>query len=162
MPSIEWNLQDMCSPMSHPMPSWSAPYYLDQLLAWSLCNLLCPPRTRKQKNFGIIQDIFLLGTMLSASQKSRCETCSVVSGQYVNTFARNDWVLNYLFRVSIGHSGHSCWAETDWGCARSWKCGCDRWDCGAYELLHVHAFNPWSAWISSFIWLLWRTWSKWS
>src|ERR1700710_744073 len=50
-----------------------------------------------QKQFGIVQDVFLLGATLTKSQKSWCETRSVVSGRYVNAFARNDWVLNYLF-----------------------------------------------------------------
>jgi len=63
----------------------------------------------KQKKFGIVQDVFLLDATLSVSQKSWCETRSVVSGRYVNAFARNDWVLNYLFRASSS----SCWAETD-------------------------------------------------
>ena len=59
----------------------------------------------KQKKFGIVQDVFLLGATLSVSQKSWCETRSVVSGRYVNAFARNDWVLNYLFRASSGTVG---------------------------------------------------------
>ncbi|KIM38167.1 hypothetical protein M413DRAFT_76231 [Hebeloma cylindrosporum] len=59
----------------------------------------------KQKKFGIVQDVFLLGATLTVSQKSWCETRSVVSGRYVNAFARNDWVLNYLFRASSGTVG---------------------------------------------------------
>ncbi|KJA28393.1 hypothetical protein HYPSUDRAFT_62024 [Hypholoma sublateritium FD-334 SS-4] len=59
----------------------------------------------KQKQFGIVQDVFLLGATLTVSQKSWCETRSVVSGRYVNAYARNDWVLNYLFRASSGAVG---------------------------------------------------------
>ena len=59
----------------------------------------------KQKKFGSVQDVFLLGATLAVSQKSWCETRSVVSGRYVNAFARNDWVLNYLFRASSGTVG---------------------------------------------------------
>jgi len=59
----------------------------------------------KQKKFGIVQDVFLLGATLTVSQKLWCETRSVVSGRYVNAFARNDWVLNYLFRASSGTVG---------------------------------------------------------
>ncbi|KAF8813421.1 DUF726-domain-containing protein [Phlegmacium glaucopus] len=29
-----------------------------------------------------------------------CETRSVVSGRYVNAFAKNNWVLNYSFRAT--------------------------------------------------------------
>jgi pimeloyl-ACP methyl ester carboxylesterase len=59
----------------------------------------------KQKQFGIVQDVFLLGGTLTASQSLWCETRSVVSGRYVNAFARNDWVLNYLFRATSGGIG---------------------------------------------------------
>ncbi|KAF9562246.1 DUF726-domain-containing protein [Agrocybe pediades] len=59
----------------------------------------------KQKQFGIVQDVFLLGATLNVSQKLWIESRSVVSGRYVNAFARNDWVLNYLFRASSGTVG---------------------------------------------------------
>lgn len=59
----------------------------------------------KQKQFGIVQDVFLLGATLTVSQSLWCETRSVVSGRYVNAFARNDWVLNYLFRATSGGVG---------------------------------------------------------
>ena len=59
----------------------------------------------KQKQFGIVQDVFLLGATLTVSQSLWCETRSVVSGRYVNAFARNDWVLNYLFRATSGGIG---------------------------------------------------------
>ncbi len=59
----------------------------------------------KQKAYGIVQDVFILGTTVTASSKTWCETRSVVSGRYVNAFARNDWVLNYLFRATSGGVG---------------------------------------------------------
>ncbi|KAF8816142.1 DUF726-domain-containing protein [Phlegmacium glaucopus] len=59
----------------------------------------------KQKQFGIVQDVFLLGATLTVSQSLWCETRSVVSGRYVNAFAKNDWVLNYLFRATSGGVG---------------------------------------------------------
>ena len=59
----------------------------------------------KQKQFGIVQDVFLLGATLTVTQNMWCETRSVVSGRYVNAFARNDWVLNYLFRATSGGVG---------------------------------------------------------
>jgi len=54
----------------------------------------------KSKAFGIVQDVFLLGATLTASQSAWCEASSVVSGRFVNAYARNDWVLNYLFRAT--------------------------------------------------------------
>ena len=59
----------------------------------------------KQKAFGIVQDVFLLGTTLSASVRAWCDVRSVVSGRLVNCYARNDWVLNYLFRATSGGVG---------------------------------------------------------
>ncbi|KAF8734351.1 hypothetical protein AX14_003397, partial [Amanita brunnescens Koide BX004] len=59
----------------------------------------------KQKAFGIVQDVFLLGTTLSASVRTWCDVRSVVSGRLVNCYARNDWVLNYLFRATSGGVG---------------------------------------------------------
>ncbi|KAJ7508433.1 hypothetical protein B0H11DRAFT_27890 [Mycena galericulata] len=59
----------------------------------------------KQKAYGIVQDVFMLGTTVSVPTRMWCETRSVVSGRYVNAFARNDWVLNYLFRATSGGVG---------------------------------------------------------
>lgn len=59
----------------------------------------------KQKAFGIVQDVFLLGTTVSASSQIWCEVRSAVSGRFVNAYARNDWVLNYLFRATSGGVG---------------------------------------------------------
>ncbi|KAF8902239.1 hypothetical protein CPB84DRAFT_875384 [Gymnopilus junonius] len=59
----------------------------------------------KQKAFGIVQDVFLLGATLTVSQKQWLETRSVVGGRYVNAYAKNDWVLNYLFRATSGGVG---------------------------------------------------------
>lgn len=56
----------------------------------------------KNKAFGIVQDVFLLGATLTASQKSWLDVRSVVAGRFINGFARNDWVLNYLFRATTG------------------------------------------------------------
>lgn len=59
----------------------------------------------RQKAFGIVQDVFLLGATLTASQKTWLQVRAVVSGRFVNAFARNDWVLNYLFRATSGGVG---------------------------------------------------------
>ncbi|KAL1749311.1 hypothetical protein HDZ31DRAFT_79137 [Schizophyllum fasciatum] len=59
----------------------------------------------RQKAFGIVQDVFILGGTLSVSQQMWVSTRSVVSGRYVNAYARNDWVLNYLFRATSGGVG---------------------------------------------------------
>lgn len=60
----------------------------------------CLLELAKQKAFGIVQDVFILGATLTAPRSSWLEARSVVSGRFVNGFARNDWMLNYLFRAS--------------------------------------------------------------
>ncbi|KAF9237094.1 hypothetical protein BU15DRAFT_88891 [Melanogaster broomeanus] len=54
------------------------------------------------KAFGIVQDVFILGATLTASRSTWCSARSVVSGRFVNVYAKNDWVLNYLFRATSG------------------------------------------------------------
>jgi len=56
----------------------------------------------KHKHFGIVQDVILLGATVTAPQRTWIEVRSVVSGRFVNCYARNDWVLNYLFRATAG------------------------------------------------------------
>lgn len=56
----------------------------------------------KAKAFGIVQDVFILGATLAASQSAWCSARSAVSGRFVNAYAKNDWVLNYLFRATSG------------------------------------------------------------
>ena len=56
----------------------------------------------RQKAFSIVQDVFLLGATLTASQKTWLQVRAVVSGCFVNVFTCNDWVLNYLFCATNG------------------------------------------------------------
>ncbi|KAH8119812.1 DUF726-domain-containing protein [Phellopilus nigrolimitatus] len=62
----------------------------------------CLLELAKKKAFGIVQDVFILGATLTASKQNWLQARSVVSGRFVNGFARNDWVLNYLFRATSG------------------------------------------------------------
>lgn len=54
------------------------------------------------KAMGIVQDVFLLGATVTAPTKVWLEVRGVVAGRFVNGFARNDWILNYLFRATSG------------------------------------------------------------
>ncbi|KAJ3713006.1 hypothetical protein DFJ43DRAFT_1105830 [Lentinula guzmanii] len=56
--------------------------------------------------FGIVQDVYLMGATISVPLTMWEETRGVVGGRYVNVYARNDWVLNYLFRASSAVSGN--------------------------------------------------------
>ena len=56
----------------------------------------------KKGAYGVVQDVFLLGTTVTAPLSTWLQVRSVVSGRFVNGYARNDWVLNYLFRATSG------------------------------------------------------------
>ena len=56
----------------------------------------------KKGAYGIVQDVFLLGATVTAPLSTWLEVRSVVSGRFVNGYARSDWVLNYLFRATSG------------------------------------------------------------
>ena len=56
----------------------------------------------KRKSFGVIQDCYLMGATVTASRKTWREIRGVVSGRFVNAYARNDWVLGYLYRATTG------------------------------------------------------------
>ncbi|TDL26409.1 DUF726-domain-containing protein [Rickenella mellea] len=62
----------------------------------------CLLELAKQKALGIVQDVFILGATLTAPRQKWLQARSVVSGRFVNGYARNDWVLNYLFRATSG------------------------------------------------------------
>ncbi|CAE6469904.1 unnamed protein product [Rhizoctonia solani] len=59
----------------------------------------------RKKAFGIIQDVFLLGTTVTASTQQWLQARGAVAGRLVNCFARNDWLLNYLFRATTAGVG---------------------------------------------------------
>lgn len=56
----------------------------------------------RQKAFGLVQDVFIFGTTVTANRTQWLEARSVVSGRFVNGFASNDWMLGYLFRATSG------------------------------------------------------------
>jgi pimeloyl-ACP methyl ester carboxylesterase len=56
----------------------------------------------RQKAFGVVQEVVLMGATVTAPLKVWREIRGVVSGRFINAFARNDWVLGYLFRATSG------------------------------------------------------------
>lgn len=62
----------------------------------------CLLELAKHKAYGIVQDVFLLGATVTAPVRSWMDARSVVAGRFVNGFARNDWILGYLFRATTG------------------------------------------------------------
>ena len=43
-----------------------------------------------------------MGSTVTAPIRTWIEVRSVVAGRFVNAYARNDWLLNYLFRATSG------------------------------------------------------------
>jgi hypothetical protein len=54
----------------------------------------------RNKAFGLVQDVFIFGTTVTASQATWLDVRSVVAGRFVNGYASNDWMLGYLFRAT--------------------------------------------------------------
>ncbi|OWZ64032.1 hypothetical protein AYX15_04131 [Cryptococcus neoformans] len=56
----------------------------------------------RQKAYGLVQDVFIFGTTVTASRDTWLDVRSVVAGRFVNGYATNDWMLGYLFRATSG------------------------------------------------------------
>ncbi|MCO5589711.1 hypothetical protein L7F22_043679 [Adiantum nelumboides] len=59
----------------------------------------------KKKNFGIVQNVYLIGAPVTANDKTWKEARSVVAGRFVNAYSRTDWILGWLFRATTGGLG---------------------------------------------------------
>lgn len=56
----------------------------------------------RAKAYGLVQDVFIFGSTLTASRATWLDVRTVVSGRFVNGYATNDWMLGYLFRATTG------------------------------------------------------------
>ncbi|WVQ74529.1 hypothetical protein IAR50_004130 [Cryptococcus sp. DSM 104548] len=56
----------------------------------------------RNKAYGLVQDVFIFGTTVTASRTTWLDVRSVVAGRFVNGYATNDWMLGYLFRATTG------------------------------------------------------------
>ncbi|CAD6918572.1 unnamed protein product [Tilletia laevis] len=54
------------------------------------------------KAFGVVQNVYILGTPVTATDRVWKEARSVVAGRFVNVFSRSDWILGYLYRATSG------------------------------------------------------------
>ncbi|KAH8554775.1 hypothetical protein BGW37DRAFT_420047 [Umbelopsis sp. PMI_123] len=55
--------------------------------------------------FGLVEDVAIFGTPVSASMTQWKECTTVVAGRFINGYATNDWLLGFLFRASTGGLG---------------------------------------------------------
>ncbi|OAV87289.1 hypothetical protein PTTG_09279 [Puccinia triticina 1-1 BBBD Race 1] len=56
----------------------------------------------RQKAYGIVQEVYLLGATVTAPAKTWREIRGVVAGRFVNGYCQNDWILGYLYRATTG------------------------------------------------------------
>ncbi|CAO1621981.1 unnamed protein product [Sympodiomycopsis kandeliae] len=56
----------------------------------------------KKKAFGVVQNVYIFGAPITASDRTWREARSAVGGRFVNGFSRTDWILGYLFRATSG------------------------------------------------------------
>lgn len=59
----------------------------------------------RKKNYGVVQNVYLIGAPVTANDKTWKEARSVVAGRFVNAFSRTDWILGWLFRATTGGLG---------------------------------------------------------
>jgi pimeloyl-ACP methyl ester carboxylesterase len=52
--------------------------------------------------YGIVQNVYLFGSPIVAKKDEYLRARMVVAGRFVNGYARNDWILGYLFRATSG------------------------------------------------------------
>lgn len=67
-----------------------------RVIFYALCELA------KKKAFGVVQNVYMFGAPVTASDKTWKEARSVVAGRFVNGFSSTDWILGYLFRATSG------------------------------------------------------------
>lgn len=62
----------------------------------------CLKELAKKGAFGIVQNVYLFGSPIVANRDEYLKARTVVAGRFVNGYARNDWILGYLFRLTSG------------------------------------------------------------
>lgn len=62
----------------------------------------CLRELAEKNKYGIVEDVYIIGTPVMESVKEWEQCCSVVSGRFVNGYITHDWVLGFLYRASSG------------------------------------------------------------
>jgi hypothetical protein len=62
----------------------------------------CLRELAKKGAHGLVQNVYLFGSPIVAKKDEYLRARSVVSGRFVNGYAKNDWILGYLFRLTSG------------------------------------------------------------
>lgn len=62
----------------------------------------CLRELARKGAYGLVQNVYLFGSPIVAKKDEYLRAKSVVAGRFVNGYARNDWILGYLFRLTSG------------------------------------------------------------
>ncbi|QSZ35361.1 hypothetical protein DSL72_008231 [Monilinia vaccinii-corymbosi] len=62
----------------------------------------CLKELARKGAYGLVQNVYLFGSPIVVNQEDYLKARSVVAGRFVNGYARNDWILGYLFRLTSG------------------------------------------------------------
>jgi hypothetical protein len=65
----------------------------------------CLRELSKKGAYGLVQNVYLFGSPIVAKKDEYLRARSIVSGRFVNGYAKNDWILGYLFRLTSGGIG---------------------------------------------------------
>jgi hypothetical protein len=65
----------------------------------------CLKELAKKGAFGIVQNVYIFGSPIVVNKDEYLRARAVVAGRFVNGYARNDWILGYLFRLTSGGIG---------------------------------------------------------
>jgi hypothetical protein len=60
----------------------------------------CLEELARVNAYGLVEDVALFGTPVSASKAQWRDVTSIVAGRVVNGYATNDWLLGFLFRAT--------------------------------------------------------------
>jgi hypothetical protein len=62
----------------------------------------CLRELSRKGAYGLVQNVYLFGSPIVAKKDEYLKARSVVAGRFVNGYARTDWILGYLFRLTSG------------------------------------------------------------
>lgn len=62
----------------------------------------CLKELAKKGAYGLVQNVYLFGSPIVAKRDEYLKARAVVAGRFVNGYAKNDWILGYLFRLTSG------------------------------------------------------------
>lgn len=62
----------------------------------------CLRELARKGAYGLVQNVYLFGSPIVAKKDEYLKARTVVAGRFVNGYAKNDWILGYLFRLTSG------------------------------------------------------------